>query len=74
MIETAPAQRVRELAGAIGCEHHARDRGRLNGAKLRNADLKVRKQLQQECLELLVRPIDFVDQEHGGRCAADRSK
>src|SRR5262245_28369581 len=54
MIETTPAQRVGELAGAIGCEHYARDRSRFNSAKLRNADLKIRKQFQQESLELLV--------------------
>jgi hypothetical protein len=48
-----------------------RDRGGLDGAELGDTDLKVREQFQQERLELLVGAIDFVDQQHRGRDAAN---
>src|SRR5207247_2217588 len=40
---------------------------RLDGPDLGNRDLEVRQQLEQERLELLVRPVDLVDQQDGRR-------
>jgi len=39
---------------------------RPQGADLRDGDLEVREDLQEEGLELLVRPIHLVDEQHGG--------
>ena len=64
VIEAAPAQRVGQFAGAVGGQHHARDRGRFDGAKFRDADLEFRQQLEQESLEFLVGAVDLVDQQH----------
>src|SRR5262249_54822740 len=63
VVEAATAQRVRELARAVGGEHHARNRARLHGAEFRNADLEIRQELEQEGLELLIRAVDLVDQQ-----------
>ena len=46
----------------------------LDGAELRNADLEIGEKLEQKRLELLVGAIDFVDQQHRRRLAADGGK
>ena len=46
----------------------------LNGAELRNADLEIGQQLQQERLEFLVGAIDLVDQQHRRLFAPDRGE
>src|SRR5499427_10863473 len=74
VIETAPAQRIGELARGVGGEHHARDRGCLDGAELRNADLEIGQELEQEGLEFLVGAVDLVDQQHRRLVAADRGE
>ncbi len=71
VIKTAPAQRVGQFARAVRRQHDARDRYRLDGAKLGNADLKIGQKLEQKRFELLVGAIDFVDQQHRRRGAAD---
>ena len=71
VIEAAAAQRVGQLARAVRGEHHARDRGRLDGAELGDADLEVGQQLEQEGLEFLVGAVDLVDQQHRRIDAAD---
>ena len=45
-----------------------------HGSQLGNAHLEVGQQLQQEGLELLVGPVDLVDQEHRRFFAADGGK
>src|SRR5215813_13206122 len=74
VIEAAPAQCIGEFARGVGGEHHARDRGRLDGAELRNADLEVGQELEQEGLEFLVGAVDLVDQQHRRLVAADRGE
>jgi hypothetical protein len=64
MVDAAPFQRVVQLAGAVGGEHHQRGRLGPDGADLRNGDLEVGQDLQQERLELIVGPVDLVDQQH----------
>ena len=40
---------------------------RSDGAELRNGDLEVGEQFQQEGLEWLIGAVEFVDQQDGGR-------
>ena len=55
------------LARAVGGQHHHRPRLRPHRAELRDRDLEVGQQLQQERLERLVGAIEFVDQQHRRR-------
>ena len=77
MIEATPAQRVGEFARAVGGQHDARDRERLDGSELGDRHLEVGQQFEQERLEFLVGAVDFVDQQDrrvlrgGSRRAAD---
>ena len=48
--------------------------GRLDGAELRDADLEVGQELEQEGLELLVGAVDLVDQQHRRLLAPDRGE
>ena len=64
VVETAPLQRVVELAGPVGGEHHDRRGGGPDRAQLGDADLVRREHLQQERLELVVGPVDLIDQQH----------
>ena len=72
MVQAAPLQRVVQLAGAVGGEHHQRGAVRLDGADLRDADLEVRQHLEQERLELVVRAVHLVDQQHRPVAGPDR--
>src|SRR5437773_7821913 len=63
VVQAAPLQRVVHLAGAVRRDDHERRLLRLDGPDLGNRDLEVRQQLEQERLELLVRPVDLVDQQ-----------
>ncbi len=65
-------KRVVQLARAVGGQDHSRLATRADGADLGNRDLKVREHLEQERLELLVGPVDLVDQENDGLVAVDR--
>src|SRR5215467_1820909 len=53
-VEAAAAQRVADLAAAVGGQHHVGHVLRAYGAELRNGDLKVGQDLQQEGFEPLV--------------------
>ena len=53
-----------ELPGAIGGEDHQGRRLRGDGPDLRDGDLEVGQELEQEGLELVIGPVDLVDQEH----------
>src|SRR5258707_10947626 len=74
MIEAAAAQRVGQLAGAVRGQHHMRYRGRRNRSELRDRDLKIRQQFEQERLELVVGTVDLVDQQHRRRGPPDRGQ
>ena len=67
MIEAPALQRIVDLTRAVGGDHDERHLACLDGADLRNRDLEVGEQLEQERLELFVRPVDLVDQQHGRR-------
>src|SRR5215472_11222441 len=58
VIEAAAPERVVEFPGPVRGEDHSGRGLCLDGADLRDADLEVRKHLQQERLELVVSPVD----------------
>ena len=60
----AQEQRVMDFTRAVGGKHHHRRGRRANGANFGYGDLKIGEHLQQECLELLVGAVEFVDQQH----------
>src|SRR5579885_304172 len=62
-MKTTTAERLRELAGAIRGQHHRGMLARPDGAELRDADLEIGEQLEQEGLELLVGLVHLVDQQ-----------
>ena len=64
VVEAAPLERVVQLAGAVGGEHDDRRHGGADGAELRDRHLVRRQHLEQERLELVVGPVDLVDQQH----------
>ena len=64
VVEAAALERVVELAGAVRGHDHGRAPGRLDRAQLRDRDLEVGEQLEQEGLELVVGAVDLVDQQH----------
>src|SRR5581483_1183458 len=63
VVEAPPLERVVELSRPVGGEDHVRPLPRLDRAELRDRHLEVREHLEQERLELLVGPVDLVDQE-----------
>ncbi len=64
MVQAAAAQRVVQLPGPVGREDHCRCGLSLDGADLGDADLEVGQYLKQERLELVVGPVDLVNQQH----------
>ena len=72
VVQAAPLQRVVQLTGAVGGEHHQRRALRLDRADLGDADLEVGEHLEQERLELVVGPVHLVDQQHRLVTGADR--
>src|SRR5215469_1502219 len=72
VIQAATPQRVVEFPGPVGGEDH-RGRGlRTDGANLRDADLEVRQDFQQERLELVVRSVYLVDEQDSLIARPDR--
>src|SRR3569623_1136922 len=67
VIQTAPLDRVVDLAGPVRRHAHDRRHSRLDRPVLRDRDLEVRQELEQERLERLVGAIELVEQQH--RCA-----
>ena len=63
-IRAAAAQRLGEGPRTVGSQHHEGDGARADRAHLRDGHLHLGQQLQQEGLELLVRLVDLVDQQH----------
>ena len=72
MEESATLQCVMELARPVGREDHCRLAAGADGAELGNRDLEVGEHLEEKCFELLVGPVDLVDQEHDGLVGVDR--
>ncbi len=66
VVEAAALQRVVQVAGAVGGEHHDRRVRGPAGAQLGDGDGGLGQQLEQERLELVVAAVDLVDQQHGG--------
>ena len=64
VVEAAPLQRVVQLAGPVRGEHDDRRRRGRHGAELGDAHLVGREHLEQERLELVVGPVDLVDEQH----------
>ena len=71
VVEAAALERVVQLAGAVGGEDHHRRRLGDHGPDLGDGHRGVGQHLQQEGLELLVGPVELVDQEHRPAPCAD---
>ena len=63
-VEASAAQRVADLAAAIGRQDDVRHVRGADRAELGDRHLEVGQDLEQERLESLVGPIDLVDQQH----------
>jgi hypothetical protein len=63
-----------KFPGAIRRQYDHWWRQRRDGPEFRDGDLKVRKQLKQECLERIVRAVQLVDQQDGVVARAERAK
>jgi hypothetical protein len=63
VIEASPLQRIVQLTGAIRGQDHQRRRFGLDCAHLGNRDLEVGENLEQERLELVVGPVNLVDEQ-----------
>ena len=72
MEEAAPAQRVRQITGAVAGQDHQRLAARGQGSELGNADLELGEHLQQKRLESLIRAVNFIDQQDARLGAANR--
>lgn len=73
-IEAAPFECFAQFAGVVAGEN---DDGPVFGgerAELGDADLEIAQHLEQECFELGVGAVDFVDEEHDGLVAEDGSQ
>ena len=69
--QAATLERVVQLARAVGRDDQ-RTAPRPNRSDLRDRDLEIGEDLEQERLELLVGAVDLVDQQHGADRAVDR--
>ena len=65
VVEAPALQRVVQLAGPVRRDHDGRRRERLDLADLGDRDRELREDLQQEGLELVVGPVELVDEQHG---------
>src|SRR6516165_9063995 len=63
-MQASALQRIAEIALAVGCQDHRRRHRGGNGPKLRDADLEVTEDLEQQRFKLRVRLVDFVDQQN----------
>src|SRR3989441_946233 len=65
VVEAAALQRVVHFARAVRGDDDRRRHLRLERAELGDRDLEIGKELEEIGLELLVRAVDLVDEEHG---------
>src|SRR3984885_6632826 len=72
VVQAAPFQRVVQFAGAVGGEDDKRRALGTDRADLRDRDLEVGEQLEQEGLELVVGAVHLVDQQHRLVASPDR--
>ena len=72
VVEAAAAERVVQLARAVGGEDRHHRLGGADGADLGDGDLEVGEELQEEGLEGVVGAVDLVDEEDGGVRRAER--
>ena len=70
--QAAALERVVQLARAVGGEDDRRAPARRDRPDLRDRDLEVREDLEQEGLELVVGAVDLVDEQHDGLLGGDR--
>ena len=70
--QRAPLQCIVELACPVGRQDDGRLAARADRAELGDRDLEVGEHLEQERFELLVGPVDLVDQQHHRLVAVDR--
>ena len=66
VVQAAALERVVQLPGAVGGQHHDRPPRGGDRPELGDRDREVRQELQQERLELVVGAVDLVDQQHDG--------
>ena len=64
MVEGPSLEGVVQLTGAVGREDDGRRPFGRDGADLGDRDLEVGEDLEQEGLELVVGPVDLVDEQH----------
>ena len=64
VVQAAALERVVDLAGPVRRQHDLRGLRGADGPDLGDRDLEVGQDLEQVGLELLVRPVDLVDQQH----------
>ena len=55
------------FARAIGCDDDDGRLGRFDRADFGNSDLEIAEQFEQERFELLIGPVEFVNQQHRRR-------
>src|SRR4051794_30794207 len=73
VVQAAALQRVVQLARAVRRQHDDRPvLGADRLAELGDRHLEVRQELEQERLELVVRAVDLVDEQHDGTVVLDR--
>src|SRR5215467_2763529 len=65
VVKASSFECVAQLASAVGSEDHVWNIPGLDCAHLRNANLKVGEQLQQEGLEGFVGAVDLIDEQYG---------
>ncbi len=70
VVEAAPLEGVVDVACAVGGENHQRRRLGRERAELGDGDRVIGQHFQQEGLELVVGPVDLVDEQHGHRSFA----
>src|SRR5438128_3486877 len=70
-MQAAALERVRHLTRVVAGQDDEGDVPRLHGAELGHAHLEVGQHLEEEGLELGVRLVDLVDEQHAGLLRAD---
>ena len=64
VVQTPALERVVHVAGAVGRDHHDRRHLGVERPELGDGDRVVGQDLEQERLELVVGPVDLVDEQH----------
>jgi hypothetical protein len=64
VVEAAPAQRLVQFAAPVRGQHHQRPPYGGERAQLGHRDRELAEELEQQRLELVVGPVDLVDQQH----------